>query len=276
MPVKDSSAEAFEVTELPDSQESEINGQTVIDGYGLVAEDAGQDGGEKYSQDELFEKIRQSIVDGDAEKTMHYVRLALEADINLESLISDVLVDSMNSVGKDFRNGDFFVPDVLMSSRALDAALYVLDDAGAFKLIQKERHKEGESVLIGTVAGDLHDIGKNIAGLLLRCEGYKVIDLGIDVGPAAFAKAVKENKPQVMGLSALLTTTVGEMKAIIDELSKENVRDDVRVYVSGAPVTQEFADSIGADHYCPDARDTVDYVASVMEEFRKRAEEQSQ
>lgn len=233
-------------------------------GVGTDASTCGQEALDGISEGELIERIKSSIIDGDAEETMRHIRLALDEDVDIETLIDGSLISSMDSVGKVFKNGEFYVPDVLMSSRAIEAALYVLDDAGAFEKFQKQHSKEGGTVVIGTVAGDMHDIGKNIAGLLLRCEGYKVVDLGIDVVPSVFVDAVREYRPKVLGLSALLTTTMGEMRHVLEALVEAGVRDEVKVYVSGAPVTQEFADIIGADHYCPDARDTVDYLDSVM------------
>jgi len=147
-----------------------------------------------------------------------------------------------------------------MSSRASHAALFALQSASDAPALTKDRGV----VVVGTVAGDLHDIGKNIASLMLQCERFEVIDLGIDVVPEVFVRAIREHKPIVVGLSALLTTTVGEMRKVIEAIEEAGLRDDVKVYVSGLPVTQEYADEIGADHYCEDARDTVDYVESLI------------
>lgn len=207
------------------------------------------------------ESIKEAILDGEAETTMERVKAALKDGVDSNDIVKRALVDSMSAVGKDFKNGEFYIPDVLMSSRASHAALFALQNTAEGAPLRKDRG----TVVVGTVAGDLHDIGKNIAILMLQCEGYEVVDLGIDVVPETFVKAVKEHKPLVLGLSALLTTTVTEMSNVLQALRDAKVKDKVHVYVSGLPVTQEYADEIGADHYCPDARDTVVYVNSLAD-----------
>lgn len=209
-----------------------------------------------------FGRIKEAILEGDAENTMSLVRGALDSGIEASDVLKDAVVSSMSAVGRDFKNGEFYIPDVLMSSRASHAALFAM----RHELDSYDPDQTHGKVVVGTVAGDLHDIGKNIAALMLQCERVEVIDLGIDVVPERFVEAVKAHKPDVLGLSALLTTTIGEMKNVIDALEQAGLRDSVKVYVSGLPVTQEFADEAGADHYCEDARDTVEYVKSVMED----------
>lgn len=208
-----------------------------------------------------FDRIKDAILDGDAEATMSFVKDALESGVKPDDILKKSVVSSMSAVGRDFKNGEFYIPDVLMSSRASHAALFVL--RGDLETIGPDR-KHGK-VVVGTVAGDLHDIGKNIAVLMLQCEQVEVVDLGIDVVPERFVEAVRVHKPDVLGLSALLTTTISEMGNVITALEQAGVRDSVKVYVSGLPVTQEFADSVGADHYCEDARDTIEYVRAVVE-----------
>lgn len=208
-----------------------------------------------------FDSIKDAILDGDAENTMSLVHGALERGIRPNDILKKAVVSSMSAVGRDFKNGEFYIPDVLMSSRASHAALFAL--RGELDALEPDRTRG--KVVVGTVAGDLHDIGKNIAVLMLQCEGVEVIDLGIDVVPERFVEAVRKHEPDVIGLSALLTTTVSEMGKVIEALKQAGVRESVSVYVSGLPVTQEFADSVGADHYCEDARDTIEYVKAVVE-----------
>lgn len=204
---------------------------------------------------EWFEIIKEDILDGDAESTMQHVKDALADGVESNDIVKHALVDSMSAVGRDFKSGEFYIPDVLMSSRASHAALFALQNLSDTEPLRKDRGV----VVVGTVAGDLHDIGKNIAMLMLQCEGFEVIDLGIDVVPEAFVKAVREYHPLILGLSALLTTTISEMDKVVRALEAAHLRDKVNVYVSGLPVTQDYADQIGADHYCDDARDTVAY-----------------
>lgn len=210
---------------------------------------------------EEFDLIKEAVLDGDAEQTMALVKEALAAGITPDDIVEHALIASMSAVGRDFKSGDFYIPDVLMSSRASHAALFVLQQSAPnAQALSKDRG----TVVVGTVAGDLHDIGKNIASLMLQCERFEVIDLGIDVIPEVFVEAIREHKPIVVGLSALLTTTMGEMRKVIEAIDAAGLHDDVKVYVSGLPVTQAYANEIGADHYCEDARDTIDYVKSLI------------
>ena len=203
--------------------------------------------------------IKDAMLDGEAEETMDLVRLALADGVDPNDIVR-TMVDGMCAVGRDYKNGEFYIPDVLLISRASQAVLYMLRKQVNPELLPSDKGL----VMMGTVAGDLHDIGKNTARFSLEAEGYKVIDLGIDVVPEVFAREVAEKRPKVLGISALLTTTVGEMPKIIKALEKAGVRDSVQVYVSGVPVTRELAERFGADHYCEDARDTVDYVNEVF------------
>ena len=211
---------------------------------------------------ETFERIKTAVLDGDAEQAMSLVKEALADGITPDDIVENALIASMSAVGRDFKSGDFYIPDVLMSSRASHAALFVLQSAPTAHALTKDRG----TVVVGTVAGDLHDIGKNIASLMLQCEHFDVIDLGIDVVPEVFVEAIREHQPIVVGLSALLTTTIGEMRKVIEAVECAGLRDSVKIYVSGLPVTREYASEIGADHYCEDARDTVEYVESLVAE----------
>lgn len=209
---------------------------------------------------ETYDLIKEAVLDGDAEQTMSLVREALADGIAPDDIVEHALIASMSAVGRDFKSGDFYIPDVLMSSRASHAALFVLESEPTAHALTKDRG----TIVVGTVAGDLHDIGKNIASLMLQCERFEVIDLGIDVVPEVFVRAIREHQPIVVGLSALLTTTISEMRKVIEAVENAGLRDSVKIYVSGLPVTQEYADEIGADHYCEDARDTIAYVESLI------------
>jgi 5-methyltetrahydrofolate--homocysteine methyltransferase len=165
----------------------------------------------------------------------------------------------MNEVGRRFKNNEFYVPEVLIAARAMHAAMDVLKPLLAASDVQPVG-----TVVIGTVKGDLHDIGKNLVAMMLEGGGFNVIDLGVDVSPEKFLQAVREHKPNIVGLSALLTTTMPAMKTTIEALKEAGVRDQVKVIIGGAPVTQRFADEIGADGYAPDAASAVDVARQLL------------
>ena len=175
------------------------------------------------------------------------VKEALEAGVNAGVILNEGLVPGMNELGEAFKNGEVYVPEVLVAARAMKAGTAILKP-----LLVAENVQSLGTVAIGTVEGDLHDIGKNLVGMLLEGTGFTVVDLGEDVSPARFVEAVR-NGAQIIGMSALLTTTMTNMKATIDLLKAEGLRDKVKVMVGGAPITQEYADSIGADGYSTDA-----------------------
>ena len=175
------------------------------------------------------------------------VKEALEAGVNAGVILNKGLVPGMNELGEAFKNGEVYVPEVLVAARAMKAGTAILKP-----LLVAENVQSLGTVAIGTVEGDLHDIGKNLVGMLLEGTGFTVVDLGEDVSPARFVEAVR-NGAQIIGMSALLTTTMTNMKATIDLLKAEGLRDKVKVMVGGAPITQEYADSIGADGYSTDA-----------------------
>ena len=192
--------------------------------------------------DQIIMEIQQGLVDGDAE----YVKDKTEAALGLE-------------IGQEFREGEIYIPDVLMSSRAMHASLYVLKPL----LTKAMSHHKGK-VVIGTVAGDLHDIGKNMVTWSLQGEGYEVIDLGIDVPPASFVAAIRKCQPDILAMSALLTTTIGEMRNVIQEVTDEGLRDKVKIIVGGGPVTQDFADEVGANGYGKDIFGAIDVVNHIL------------
>jgi 5-methyltetrahydrofolate--homocysteine methyltransferase len=195
-----------------------------------------------------IEAIYEAVLDGDAATTRTEVKTALEVGVLAADILNEGCIPAMTEVGRLFEEGEKYVPEMLISAHAMKAGLAILQpylvDAGVEPV---------GKVILGTVRGDLHDIGKNLVGMMLEGTGFEVIDLGVDVSPDGFAEAVKEHQPHFVGLSALLTTTMPGMKATIEALEKDGVREQVMVMVGGAPVTQQFAEEIGADLYAPDA-----------------------
>ncbi|MBQ6714939.1 MAG: corrinoid protein [Clostridia bacterium] len=175
------------------------------------------------------------------------VKEALNEGVKAETILNEGLVVGMTNLGEMFKNGEVYVPEVLVAARAMKAGTDILKP-----LLASENVQSLGTVAIGTVQGDLHDIGKNLVGMMLEGNGFEVMDLGVDVAPEKFVEAVK-NGAQVIGMSALLTTTMPMMKAVIEMLNAEGLRDQVKVMIGGAPITQEYADQIGADGYSTDA-----------------------
>lgn len=192
-----------------------------------------------------------SVVSGDLESTLMYVQQALEENQDPQMIINDCLIAAMEEVGRNFENGKAFIPNLLMSARAMKGALNLL-------LPYLKGHMESKgTVVIGTVKGDLHDIGKNLVASMLEGCGFKVINLGVNVDEDGFVSAVKEYKPQILCMSALLTTTMVNMKNVIDALVNAGLRDKVKIMIGGAPVTMGFANEIGADGYSDNANAAV-------------------
>ncbi|MEM5818986.1 MAG: corrinoid protein, partial [Desulfitobacterium hafniense] len=175
------------------------------------------------------------------------------------AIINDGLIAGMNVVGKHFKEGDMFVPEVLMSARAMGSGVELIKP----HLSDGEVPNKG-TIILGTVKGDLHDIGKNLVGMMLESSGYKVIDVGVDTAPEEFIAAIKEHEAQVLGLSALLTTTMLSMKETIEALKADGLRDNVKVVVGGAPISQSFSDEIGADGFAPDAASAAELVGKLL------------
>lgn len=205
-----------------------------------------------------FEALRQAVIEGNAAAVESGVEAGLEAGVAPETLLYDVLIPAMGEVGALYEAGEFFVPEMLVAAHAMKAGLAILRP----KLTGASAQTLGV-VVLGTVQGDLHDIGKNLVGLMLEGAGFEVRDLGVDVAPERFVAAVKDNV-QIIGLSALLTTTMPAMKASLEALVEAGVRDRVKVMVGGAPVTQSYADEIGADGYAPDAASAVRLAKSLL------------
>jgi 5-methyltetrahydrofolate--homocysteine methyltransferase len=191
--------------------------------------------------------IYQAVIDGDAAEVEAGVNAALAAGVGAEEILNTALVAPMGEVGQRFEEGDLFVPEMLIAARAMQAGLKILKPA-----LAKADVKAAGKVAIGTVKGDLHDIGKNLVAMMLEGAGFEVLDLGVDVTPEAFVKAAREGA-QLIGMSALLTTTMSNMEATIQALKAADLRDKVKVFIGGAPVTEEYANKIGADGFASDA-----------------------
>ena len=201
----------------------------------------------------ILEEISTLLQAGRAPKVKAAVQQALDEGVAPKEILENGLLAGMGIIGEKFRNGEVFVPEVLVAARAMNKGVEVL----------KPHMSSGDvedrgTAIIGTVRGDLHDIGKNLVKMMMEGKGLKVIDLGVDVAPEAFIDAARENQAQIICCSALLTTTMAEMKNVVDALAASEMNGKVKVMIGGAPITQAFCDSIGADNYTPDAATAAD------------------
>lgn len=195
-----------------------------------------------------IETIYQAVLEGDADEAASQVQAGLDAGIAPSDILNQGCIAAMAEVGRLFEEGEMFVPEMLIAARAMQAGMVILKP----NLAEGEITSAGK-VIVGTVAGDLHDIGKNLVGMMMEGAGFEIVDIGTDVSADAFVEAVREHKADIVGMSALLTTTMPSMTATIEALTEAGVRDKVKVLIGGAPVTQAFADEIGADGFAPDA-----------------------
>ncbi len=193
---------------------------------------------------EIFEQLSTSVLEGDADKAESLTKQALEDGVSANEILNKGLVVGMAEVGDRFKRGDMFVPEVLMSAEAMHAGQEILRPL----LADSETDRVGK-ILLGTVKGDLHDIGKNLVGMMCEGSGFDVIDLGFNVDPETFVDSIKEHQPDVVGMSAMLTTTMRAMGYTIKAIEEAGLRDKVKVIVGGAPVDEEFSQRIGADGY---------------------------
>ena len=210
-------------------------------------------------EDNQFAKIRQAVLAGSESELITQVKELLQQKTAPQNIIDRGMVAAMESLNQSFRDGTVFIPEVLAAARAMNAAVLFLEP----HLAEKDK-RAGGKILIGTVKGDLHDIGKNMVATMLRGVGFNVVDLGINVAVDAFVRNVADERPQVLALSALLTTTMPEMRKVIDALSQAGIRESLKVIVGGAPVNQNFAKDIGADGYAKDAAEAIDLVRSLF------------
>jgi 5-methyltetrahydrofolate--homocysteine methyltransferase len=196
----------------------------------------------------LLDDLRLSVIDGDMPGTQALVPHALAEGISPERILKEGLIAAMSEVGARFERGEFYVPEMLISARAMKSGLALLRP----HLVAANVRAVGK-VVIGTVQGDLHDIGKNLVGMMLEGAGFEVIDLGADVAAEKYVAAAREHQPELIACSALLTTTMPHMQNIIQQLKEAGLRQQVKVMIGGAPVTEDYASQIGADGYAPDA-----------------------
>jgi 5-methyltetrahydrofolate--homocysteine methyltransferase len=204
-------------------------------------------------------KVSESLQRGDAEKVEELVKQALEENLLPKDILENGLIKGMDIIGVKFKKNEVYVPEVLIAARAMHAGMSILRP----KLIETGVKNIG-TIAIGTVKGDLHDIGKNLVKMMLEGAGFEVIDLGVDVSTDRFVEAVKEHKLNIIGMSALLTTTMVNMAEVIKALEAAGLRDKVKIMIGGAPITQNYADQIGADAYSPDAASAVDSAKSFI------------
>jgi 5-methyltetrahydrofolate--homocysteine methyltransferase len=202
---------------------------------------------------EILEQIAKAIIEGDLDEIEDLTEDALDEDLSAEDILNKGLMPGMDYVGVEFKAGNLFVPEVLRSARTMQVSMDILKP-----LLAESGIKMVGKVLLGTVKGDLHDIGKNLVGMMCEGAGFEVKDIGKDLAPEGFVEAVKDYEPDIVGMSALLTTTMRAMESTIKVLEEAGLRDNVKIMIGGAPVTQTFADQIGADGYAPDAAAAAD------------------
>jgi len=207
----------------------------------------------------VLKTIYEGVIDGNAGVVQVKVQEALDQGLEAGVILNQGMIAAMSEVGKRFEEGDFFVPEMLISARAMQAGLALLKP-----FLQQADVKTAGSVAIGTVKGDLHDIGKNLVAMMLEGAGFEIVDLGTDVAPSKFVDAVIEKKVDFIAMSALLTTTMPNMKATIDALKAAGLREQVKVLIGGAPVTESYALQIGADGFAPDASRAVALAKSIV------------
>ena len=215
------------------------------------------------THDEILTGLYDRTLVGDKPAVVELTEQGLEDGLTPEQMLFDALIPALEEVGARFERGDFFVPEMLIAGRAMSSALDILRP-----LLADTGAETVGTFLMGTVKGDVHDIGKNLVDIMLEGAGFKVVDLGVQIAPETFIDAIKEHKPDVVGFSAFLTTTMPMFKVNIEAIEKAGLRDDVIIMVGGAPVTQEYADAVGADGYASDASTAVRLAKDLIE--RKR------
>jgi 5-methyltetrahydrofolate--homocysteine methyltransferase len=216
------------------------------------------------THEEILQGLYDNTLVGNAPEVTDLVNRGLEDELAPEQMLYDALIPSLEEVGARFERGDFFVPEMLIAARAMQGALDILRP-----LLAETGAAQIGTYVMGTVKGDVHDIGKNLVNIMLEGAGFIVYDLGVNVAPETFVEQVQEHQPDIVGFSAFLTTTMPMFKANINALEKAGIRNDVIVMVGGAPVTQEYADKVGADGYAADASAAVRLAKDLIE--RKRS-----
>jgi methanogenic corrinoid protein MtbC1 len=218
------------------------------------------------SDDDLVAQMHDDLYDGMADEIDEGTHILLDRGWSAQKVLNEALVEAMRIVGIDFRDGILFVPEVLLAAKAMKAGMAILRP-----LLAETGAETVGSVVIGTVKGDIHDIGKNLVGMMLEGAGFEVFDLGINTDAEAFIAALDEHNPDILGMSALLTTTMPYMKVVIDTMIEKGIRDNYIVLVGGAPLNEEFGAAVGADAYCRDAAVAADTAKQLVTERRGAA-----
>ena len=218
------------------------------------------------NDEDLTAQMHDDLYDGLADEIAEGTELLLERGWSPDAVLNDALVEGMRVVGIDFRDGILFVPEVLLAANAMKAGMAILRP-----LLAETGAKPVGKVVIGTVKGDIHDIGKNLVAMMLEGAGFDVVDLGINTDVDEYLEALNEHQPDILGMSALLTTTMPYMKVVIDTLTEQGLRDEYIVLVGGAPLNQEFGDAIGADAYCRDAAVAAETATQFVQKKRENA-----
>jgi 5-methyltetrahydrofolate--homocysteine methyltransferase len=212
--------------------------------------------------DDIFKSIQDALAKGDRNGVVKLTKEALDKGLSVKEILEDGLIKSMNAIGGKFKANEIFIPEVLIAAKAMHAGIAVLEPHFTACGI-----RSAGRVVIGTVKGDLHDIGKNIVSMMLKGACFEVVDLGIDVPPGKFLEIVQTKSPDIIAMSSLLTTSMNAMKDTIKVLKESGLRDKVKIIIGGAPVTQAFADSIGADSYAKDAATAVDKAKELLKKL---------
>jgi len=216
------------------------------------------------NHDELIKALYDETLMGNAPAVLELTNTAIAAGMGPDTILFDALIPSLEEVGARFERGDFFVPEMLIAGKAMSGALNVLRP-----LLAETGAESIGTYVMGTVKGDVHDIGKNLVNIMLEGAGFTVIDIGVQAPPEKFIEAIREHKPDIVGMSAFLTTTMPMFKVNIHEITKAGLRDEVIIMVGGAPVTQEYADAVGADGYAADASTAVRLAKDLIKKRRE-------
>ncbi|MCH2628222.1 MAG: corrinoid protein [Acidimicrobiales bacterium] len=214
--------------------------------------------------EDLTAQMHDDLYDGLADEIVEGTEILLSRGWAADKVLNDALVEGMRIVGIDFRDGILFVPEVLLAANAMKAGMEILRP-----LLAETGAEPVGKVVVGTVKGDIHDIGKNLVAMMLEGAGFEVIDLGINTDVDEYLAALEEHKPDIFGMSALLTTTMPYMKVVIDTMAEQGIRDDYIILVGGAPLNQEFGDAIGADAYCRDAAVAAETATALVQKKRQ-------
>jgi len=207
----------------------------------------------------ILKEIAVNVENGDSSTVKELTKIALSQKIAAEEILNNGLVKGMDVIGIKFKNNEVFIPEVLIATRAMKAGMDIIRP-----FLTNERVKSKAKIVMGTIKGDLHDIGIKIVGMMLEREGYEIVDIGIDVPKEKFIKAIKKENPDIIGMSALLTTTMAYMREVIEAVEKAKLKQNVKIIIGGAPITQAFADEIKADGFAPEAASAVELVKYLL------------